>query len=213
MIRTALAALLLLLTPLTATAKDTLSWARDQPQPMRTVLLKIAKDPAFVATLRQCPATVYRRSNTTYRSDSSCARKPNACLNRCLKGDQSSCFNLAHAMQTAAPLEEESQFTYPLFMRACALGNANACVNAAATARNGSWRPGTRPAQATAPGCQLQTYTEACTRGAAWGCFMEGNIYRDGAPGTRRNAARAEALYRRACTLSPRSGACKAAYR
>ena len=208
MIRTLIAASFLLLAPLAATAQDTLSWARAQPQPMRTVLLKIAKDPAFVATLSQCPASAFRASSTRYRSDSSCARKPNACLNRCLKGDQSSCFNLANAMQTAAPLEEESQFTYPLYMRACALGNANACVNAAATARNGSWRPGTRPAQATAPACQLATYTEACANGAAWGCYMEGNIHRDGAPGTRRNPDRAEALYARACNLAPDSGAC-----
>ncbi|MBY6155371.1 hypothetical protein KUV47_19260 [Vannielia litorea] len=213
MIRTLLAAALLLLSPLAASADDTLSWARSQPQPMRTVLLRIAKDPAFVQTLGQCPGALYRASTTRYRSDKSCARKPNACLNKCLKGDQSSCFNLANAMQTAAPIEEESQFAYPLYARACALGNANACVNAAATARNGDWRAGTRPSRATAPACQLKTYTEACANGAAWGCFMEGNIYRDGAPGTRPSKARADALYTRACALAPRSGACKSAYR
>ncbi|SIO12641.1 hypothetical protein [Vannielia litorea] len=207
MIRLLLAALLVLV-PLAATADDTLAWARAQPQPMRTVLLRIAKDPAFTSTLSQCPGALYRASKARYRSDTSCARKPNACLDRCLKGDQSSCFNLANAMQTVAPLEEESRFAYPLYARACALGNANACVNAAATARNGSWRPGTRPGTATAPACQLKTYAEACTNGAAWGCYMEGNIHRDGAPGTRRDPARADALYARACTLAPKSGAC-----
>ena len=63
---------------------------------------------------------------------------------------------------------------------------------------------------ALAPACQMETYRDACAARAAWGCFMMGNIYRDGAPGTPRDIGLANAAYARACDISPTSDACRA---
>ncbi|MDF1872746.1 hypothetical protein [Vannielia sp.] len=212
MIRLALT-LLLLTAPLMVAAETSLEWARKQPQPTRAALVSILKNSEMQSFFKACPANVYNGANRTTGKPRSCGRKPNSCFTSCLKGESRACFGLANALQTTHEITPNGNFTYPLYMKACALGVANACVNAAATVKNGSFLPGTRPAVAGSPSCQLATYSNACTEGAAWGCTMMGNIYETGQKGTEKNTAKSEAAYRRACDLSPKSGACSSAYR
>ena len=71
---------------------------------------------------------------------------------------------------------------------------------AAATAKNGSWLPSTRPDNVAERSCQFRTYDAACGAGAAWDCFMlglewgiEGVINRD----------KAVAAWQKSCAFDP----------
>ena len=98
--------------------------------------------------------------------------------------------DLIHESQTSVAAES-------LFLRACQLGDASACTNAAA-GRN------------AADECSFETFEAACERGRdPWGCVMLGGaLARDA---KHRDVSRARQVLPRGCRLADDDPACQAA--
>jgi hypothetical protein len=84
-----------------------------------------------------------------------------------------------------------------VFLRACQLGSASACTNAAAG----------RPEQ---DACALETYEATCERGSdPWGCVMLGGLLVK--EEQHRDLERARKVLPKACAIADDDPACQAA--
>ena len=165
----------------------------------------VRSDPLLSSYPRACPANVYRAGSSGADKVADCSKKPRQCISQCKNGNSKACFDAAQVIE-AASSPDDNLATYPLYMRACALGDGNACVNAGAAVKNTVWSGG-KPEQAATPQCQLQTFSMMCTEGHAWGCYMTAQEYkRGGFDG--QSDAKYEQYMRSACKISKSSGAC-----
>ncbi len=91
------------------------------------------------------------------------------CLAECEQGSAASCFSAAIEIQESAKSEP---MALALFMRACSLGNASGCTNAAATREAAQMAAGSNLAE---DNCSRKTYEAICDRAAdPWACTMFG---------------------------------------
>jgi hypothetical protein len=117
------------------------------------------------------------------------------CVSECERGRAVSCYGAALEMQK---IDAQLAVVQALFMRACRLGHASACTNAAA-GRNGL------------DACSVRTYDRTCGQaGDPWGCTMLGLALAKG-EGVTRDLARARTVLRKACAAAEDDPACQAA--
>lgn len=166
----------------------------------------VAGSARFSTLPQQCPLAVYQTRQSVAGTAADCDQDPAACLAQCVAGNGDACFFAARSIEKGS-VENRSNRTFPLFMAACELGVANACVNAAATVKNGSWSTA-RPAATQTAQCQFRTYDRMCKDGAAWGCYMVAQEYRRSDGYRAQSDAQYEANMRRACKINSESGAC-----
>ena len=188
-------------------AEDVDDWIAATPERYHQTLHAGQEDPTFSAFREMCPADVFRDLGRKPGGSRDCTDRPGWCLALCRAGQARACFGLARAVEIELDVEGQATVKFPFFMASCAAGDANACTNAGATATNGSWIAGTRPAVAEAQECQIRTYETACTAQAPWGCYMLGAEWsnRDDDTDKARNA------WQRACDIDPDGSACDAA--
>jgi len=116
-----------------------------------------------------CPSELLARvKKPQLEFTENCAEVDKLCLKQCLKGKGYACFDLAHVYVTTDKNYEASQL---LFKRACQLGVASGCTNAAAGLLNieGS-KDGT---------CLLDSFKGACELEDPWGCTMSAIMLSD----------------------------------
>lgn len=189
-----------------AIAQDVSAWIAATPERYRHALRAGQDDPAFSAFRKMCPADVFRDMGREPGGSRDCTDRPGWCMALCRAGQARACFGLARAVEIELDVQGQATVKFPFFMAACAAGDANACVNAGATAARGSWIAGTQPAIAQARECQLRTYQTACTAQAPWGCYMLGAERAQGG-----ETAKAQDAWQRACDIDPDGSACNAA--
>jgi TPR repeat protein len=107
-------------------------------------------------------------------------------------------------VQAEPALEPHAQ---ALFLRACRLGVASGCTNAAADIDLRRER-----AAGTAEACTVPTYERTCAAGDAWGCTMLGDALLVGR-GVRADPSRARVALEKACHGDEADPACVAARR
>lgn len=204
----ALAAAALCLCAGGAQADAVSEWIEAQPQPFQPVLIAGQTESAFTKYRDQCPADVFPAVGRHSKGSQECSERPGWCLVQCRAGVGRACFGIARAIEVDLDDVNDSNFSYPFFMAACAAGSANGCTNAAATSKNGDWLPGLGPGIAAERDCQYRTYQAACEANAPWGCFMLGMEW--GFEGVKGEVDRdkAVAAWQRACVLDPDGGAC-----
>jgi hypothetical protein len=193
-----------------AACGDTQGGGVPQQSDARAMMSLIAADPVLKAYPNVCPAEIYGSEVNRAGPQLNCAINMRFCLTQCKDGDRDACFDAAQVIE-AETNAGDVLATYPLYMRGCALGDGNACVNAGATIKNARWRGG-RPAEASTPLCQLRTFSDMCDAGHAWGCYMAAQEYRAGGHGGESDGRYATYM-RRACAISATSGACTATFR
>ncbi|MBU2981540.1 hypothetical protein KO498_06895 [Lentibacter algarum] len=174
------------------------------PYKFRPSIRNVLNSPVHAKALATCPADVFPNKGRYPAGMTNCEDNPDACYRDCLKGDGNACFGLAHAFERSDKNGKRggdySDFTYTLFLASCQQGNANACTNAGATAKNGTWinQP---PANARSISCQYRTYKKSCDANAYWGCSMLGGLHNRADAGKYHSAAKAKAAYAKAKTL------------
>lgn len=149
-----------------------------------------------------CPLSVYQSGTNRPGAVANCKTNPH----QCKSGNRKACFDAAQVIE-AGHSADDSLATYPLYMRACALGDGNACVNAGATIKNTDWS-GPKPKQASTPQCQFRNFSKMCDEGHAWGCYMTALEYNRTGGYIGKSTAKYEQYMRRACKVSKTSGAC-----
>lgn len=170
----------------------------------------VRSDPVLSSFSQACPASVYKTGVDRAGTVADCTKNPRQCISQCKNGNSKSCFDAAQIIE-AGNSPNDNLATYPLYMRACALGNGNACVNAGAAIKNTVWSGGP-PKDAATLQCQFQTFSKMCKAGHAWGCYMTAQEYkRGGFDG--KSDAKYEQYMRNACKISKTSGACYPAFR
>jgi hypothetical protein len=129
------------------------------------------------------------------------------CAEECKAGSASSCF--AAARELEGPEDAQTpEVAVPLFRRACRLGHASGCTNAAAAL--GANR-GKRDGLAEADDCPERTFELVCDRSAdPWACFMLGRALAHG-DHVGRDAKRARELLEAVCDDGDDEQACDAA--
>ncbi|QUJ76425.1 hypothetical protein KDD17_16320 [Sulfitobacter albidus] len=176
----------------------------------RAMIGFVAADPVLRAFPQACQTAVYKTGANRPGPVADCTTNPRQCLSQCKAGNRKACFDAAQIVEVSQN-PDDNLATYPLYMRGCALGDGNACVNAGATIKNTSWSGG-KPAAAATPACQFRTFSRMCDEGHPWGCYMTAQEYRRG--GFRgKSEARYETYMRRACKISTTSGACLGRFR
>lgn len=170
----------------------------------------IWSDPLLRSYPQSCPAAIYKTGASSGGAVADCVSNPRQCLNQCKNGNGKACFDAAQVVE-AGNSPDDNLATYPLYMRACALGDGNACVNAGAAIKNTVWSRG-KPEQAATPQCQFNTFSTMCKAGHAWGCYMTAQEYRRGGFDGQSDA-KYEEYMRNACRISQTSGACSPAFR
>ena len=121
------------------------------------------------------------------------------CLGECERGGALSCYEAAQDIQATDRLDPGAQ---ALHLRACSLGLASACTNAAA---------GRKPDVAAVDECGFRTFEAVCERASdPWACTMLGMALLDGKP-RRRQPARARQVLATACRLGEEDPACATA--
>lgn len=169
----------------------------------------VRSDPVLSSFPQACPASVYKTGGGIAGSVADCTSNPGQCINQCKSGNGKACFDAAQVVE-AGNSRDDNLATYPLYMRACALGDGNACVNAGAAVKNTVWSGG-KPKDASTPQCQFQTFSTMCKAGHAWGCYMTAQEYmRGGFDG--QSDAKYEQYMRSACKISKTSRACYPAF-
>ena len=132
-------------TPVPSFADTAAELARQAPAKLRPVIRNILRSPVHDKALRTCPADVFPAAKAYPHGSRNCDGNPMGCYKSCLKGDGKACFGLARVFEksddasSASKHADYSDFTFTLFLAACQAGNANACTNAAATSKNGTW--------------------------------------------------------------------------
>lgn len=176
----------------------------------RAMIGFVTSDPVLRSYPASCPAQVYNTAANRSGAVADCKTNPRQCVSQCRAGNRRACFDAAQIIE-AGSHPDDNKATYPLYMRACAMGDGNACVNAGATLKNTVWSSG-KPKQAATPKCQYQTYSKMCDAGHAWGCYMTAQEYRHG--GHRgKSDAQYENYMKRACKVSSTSDACLSQFR
>jgi len=203
-------AIAVLLWPGLAWADPARDWIAEQEEGYRGFLSRVHSSAGLMAHMQACPADVFAVRQARPKGTVDCVNTPGWCLTRCKFGDGDACFGAARVIETELGDWGDADLKFPLFMAACADGNANGCTNAAATAKNGSWI-GAPPGPAADNACQYRTFQLSCDAGAAWGCFMLGMQWRyDGVEGVR-DMDKAQAAFERVCALDPDGAACSSA--
>ncbi len=205
--------ILLYLSAIAAGADPVEDWIAQQEETYRWVLSSTRADERLMGFHTQCPADVFPKAGRRAKGSKTCDDGLGWCLTLCRSGHGNACFGIARTIETEMSDEGEATLKFPMFMAACADGNANGCTNAGASAKNGSWIDGTAPQNAASRACQFRTYDAACGAGSSWGCYMLGLEWGvEGVQG-RLVPEKAQAAWRRSCELLPDSGACDASKR
>lgn len=170
----------------------------------------VRSGPLLSSFPQSCPASVYKTGSAIAGEVADCTKNPRKCITQCKSGNGKACFDAAQIVE-AGNSPDDNLATYPLYMRACALGDGNACVNAGAAIKNTVWSAG-KPAEASTPQCQFQTFSTMCKAGHAWGCYMTAQEYKSGGFDGK-SEAKYEQYMRSACKISKTSGACYPAFR
>ena len=170
----------------------------------------VRSDPVLSTYPQTCRAAVYKTGAGIPGAVADCASNPRQCISQCKSGNAKACFDAAQIVE-ASSSPDDNLATYPLYMRACASGDGNACVNAGAAVKNTVWSAG-KPAAASTPQCQFQTFSTMCKAGHAWGCYMTAQEYKVGGFDGK-SEAKYEQYMRSACKISKTSGACSPAFR
>jgi hypothetical protein len=169
----------------------------------------VQSDPLLSSYPRACPVNVYRAATSSPDNVADCSKRPRECISQCKNGNSKACFDATQIVE-AGSSPDDNLATYPLYMRACAVGDGNACVNAGAAVKNTVWSEG-KSEQAATPQCQLETFSTMCTAGHAWGCYMAAQEYKRGGFDGQSDAKYEENM-RSACKVSKTSGACYPAF-
>jgi TPR repeat protein len=203
---------LLIMFPTILSAETVEEWIARQPVSFQNTLERVHTTGSLMSHLEACPADVFPKSGRYPSGNRDCAKRPGWCLALCRFGNGDACFGIARAIETELDTSGDADLKFPLFMAACAAGNANGCTNAGATAKNGSWLDRS-PELARSRDCQYRTYTLACMTGAPWGCYMLGSEWKRMGVNGVTDEAKARQFYERACELAPDGSACRAAKR
>ena len=184
-------------------------WIAAQPEHYRSFLDSVKASKRLMRYTDACPADVFSTWGARAKGTVECKDNPGWCLIRCKLGSGDACFGAGYVVDTELDHGGDSDLAFPLFMAACADGNANGCVNAGANAKNGSWT-NPRPAMASSRDCQFRTYQISCGVGAAWGCFMLGLEWGVEGVDGQVDLPKARTAWERSCTLQPSGSACNA---
>lgn len=141
--------------------------------PTRTAML--TAPPAWLETPQPCPTAVMPQAfvENDYDLDGCSGPGLDACLEQCKNMVAPACYASALILQSDGPSTEKSDnaLSTGLFARACALGNASACTN---------WAASLEAPKTTNRACLRATFEATCERGRdAWGCTMFGYIVAD----------------------------------
>lgn len=132
-----------------------------------------------------------------------------ACLEECKAGSGPSCYGAASEVERQDAPDEES---HALYLRACRLGVASGCTNAAALLAKDEQRGRALPAGVDRA-CAWETFDVVCERAQdPWACTMLGTGLVEGKQ-LRRDPARARAVLARSCRFGPSDPACQTARR
>lgn len=165
---------------------------------------RLAARPPWLPDPGTCPATLIpktlvSKSLAASRWDSTGARGGRLlhAVRGCEAGEVSSCYVAAQELIVE---DRASPIAQSLFLRACQLGDASACTNAAA-------------AREPQDACAFAAYEASCDRGGdPWGCTMLGGALVQG-DAKDRDLARARNVLAKACVLGNDDPACEAATR
>ncbi|MFN3207613.1 MAG: hypothetical protein ACE369_01165 [Roseovarius sp.] len=178
------------------------------PERYRQALRTGQEDPVFSDFREMCPADVFRDTGREPGGSRDCTQRPGWCLGLCRAGQADACFGLARAVEIELDANGQATVKFPFFMAACAAGDANACTNAGATAKRGSWIAGTEAVAAEAQECQLRTFEISCKARAPWGCFMLGETLHGLS-----ETGKARDAWQQACKIDANGSACNASTR
>lgn len=162
----------------------------------REALQQLASRPSWLPDPATCPAKLVPAALELRPWDPVATRggRLRHAIHGCQAGAVELCYAAAQALVTPEITDPASQ---SLFLRACQLGEASGCTNAAAGRRKQD-------------DCAFATYEASCERGRdPWGCTMLGLALVDWEG--RRDLARARQILPRACRLSDDDPACQAA--
>lgn len=161
-------------------------------------LEELSTDPQWLRPATSCPADAAPElfEVVSHGGGACSGGRLATCLRECEGGATDSCFNAALDLEAAGLLPGPTQ---ALFTRACVLGMASGCTNAAA---------GRTPQGGLDDECSLRTFGLACeVSGDPWGCTMLGaSLLQRGV-----EPDRARVALTRACAGDPLDPACEAA--
>jgi hypothetical protein len=179
---------------------------RDRPDARAEALRQIVAGEAEVLARGRCPLQVLpaRFGVDGFTAGFCAGGRLLDCVEECDAGSANACHHAAQEVQSDAAIEPHA---LALFLRACGLGHASACTNAAATLDD---VPGPMPPTAVAA-CTGPTYDAVCERaGDPWSCTMLGAALLTGR-GVARDAERALLVLEKPCRGDPQDPACVAA--
>ncbi len=157
----------------------------------------VGRAPEWLPAGDRCASEVlpsaFRLAN--FETDGARGGRLPAALERCRSGAAGACYEAALELQRTT---ETSTLSTPLFLRACALGDASGCTNAAANTFDEA--------------CGVKVFSATCERGDdPWGCTMLAMQLVRGKE-TPHDVPRARAALRRACRFGEEDPACRAAH-
>lgn len=116
-----------------------------------------------------CPADLYEtRDQLDLISNDDCAADQELCFRLCKGGNGMACLRIAYVVQASEGVPNSvDRPDQALFQRACSLGAAEGCTNAAAGLRNVL-----RDDDLPSTPCIAQSFEIACEQEGQWGCFM-----------------------------------------
>jgi len=158
---------------------------------------RLAAHPAWLPDPAVCPAKIFPRSFGPREWDPVAARGGRLlhAFRGCEAGSGELCYSAAQELLAESSRDPAAE---SLFLRACQLGNASACTNAAAD----------RPEQ---DDCAFETYEASCERGNdPWGCVMLGATLVNGDE-KHRDIERARKVLPKGCALGDGDPACQQA--
>jgi hypothetical protein len=172
-----------------------------------TALVRLAKRERWLFDGVACPLDVAPKELFPPSSSDEVCRGGRLldCVEECKAGVGSSCYVAALETERTGEADPIAQ---ALFIRACRLGVASGCTNAAAALRVARGKPG---GLAPKNACPERVFEAVCERsGDPWACTMLGNALAGG-DHMRRDVRRARSVLSRACARDEQDPACIAA--
>ncbi|MGC4119764.1 MAG: hypothetical protein QM765_35360 [Myxococcales bacterium] len=171
------------------------------PEDRNAALERLAAREAWLFPADQCPLDVMPTAfrDLSFSRDACRGGRLLDCVDGCQKGSASYCYSAALDTQTKTHAPE----TEALYLRACRLGFASGCTNAAA---------GRLKLARVWDSCILGSFKSVCERsGDPWACAMYGGALARGDDGIPKDTEQARRALEKSCKKDVSDEACRAA--
>ncbi len=179
------------------------------PQPAKSIVsvkdfvTSMGTGPTWLPDSSICPIEIMKSGAIADNYfDNNCSENPEGCLSACEKGDGERCYALAVQIDQAFVDRGPHPIGMGLHLRACSLGYASGCTNAAASRMIATGDLQDRDF------CSFDTFEKTCSMEDSWGCTMYGQLIIEKA-GRPRDLIDARKALEKACRYGDDDEACR----